>query len=79
MVKMNSDLKREYEAQLCLFSALRGKYAERELARNVVDELKKEVSEEAGADSPGTSNGAQTAPAPEEADKPPENQENPSQ
>lgn len=47
MVKMNTDLKREYEAQLCLFNALREKYAERELARNVVDELKKEVAEAA--------------------------------
>lgn len=45
MVKMNVDLKREYEAQLCLFNALREKYAERELARNVVDELKKEVAD----------------------------------
>lgn len=49
MVKMNVDLKREYEAQLCLFNALREKYAERELARNVVDELKKEVADAAAA------------------------------
>lgn len=47
MVKMNGDLKREYEAQLCLFNALREKYAERELARNVVDDLKKEVADAA--------------------------------
>lgn len=52
MVKMNVDLKREYEAQLCLFNALREKYAERELARNVVDELKKEVAD-AGGDKGG--------------------------
>lgn len=47
MVKMNTDLKREYEAQLCLFNALREKYAERELARNVLDELRRDVANEA--------------------------------
>lgn len=49
MVQMNADLKREYEAQLCLFNALRQKYSERELARNVLDELRTEVAQDAAA------------------------------
>ncbi|KAG5887701.1 hypothetical protein JTB14_010772 [Gonioctena quinquepunctata] len=40
MIRHNGELKREYEAQLCLFSALRERYSERELARNVVDDLR---------------------------------------
>lgn len=66
MVKMNVDLKREYEAQLCLFNALREKYAERELARNVVDELKKEVADAAASSGKSDKN------------EKPENQGNPS-
>lgn len=42
MVQMNSDLKREYETQLCLFSALRERYSERELARGVLNDLANE-------------------------------------
>lgn len=49
MVQMNSDLKREYEAQLCLFNALREKYSERELARNVLHELRTEAASDAAA------------------------------
>lgn len=37
MIRHNGELKREYETQLCLFSALRERYNERELARGVVD------------------------------------------
>ncbi|KAJ8930517.1 hypothetical protein NQ314_016679 [Rhamnusium bicolor] len=40
MIRHNGELKREYETQLCLFSALRERYNERELARDVVDEMK---------------------------------------
>lgn len=39
MIRYNGELKREYETQLCLFSALRERYNERELARGVVEEL----------------------------------------
>lgn len=40
MVLMNTELKREYETQLCLFNALRERYSERELARGVIDEAR---------------------------------------
>ncbi|EEZ97853.1 probable DNA double-strand break repair Rad50 ATPase [Tribolium castaneum] len=40
MIRYNGDLKREYETQLCLFSALRERYNERELAKGVVDDLR---------------------------------------
>ncbi|XP_018568868.1 paramyosin [Anoplophora glabripennis] len=39
MIRHNGELKREYETQLCLFSALRERYNERELARGVVDTM----------------------------------------
>lgn len=39
MIRMNADLKREYETQLCLFNALRERYSERELARGVVENM----------------------------------------
>ncbi|RZC34925.1 hypothetical protein BDFB_002843 [Asbolus verrucosus] len=39
MIRYNGDLKREYETQLCLFSALRERYNERELAKGVVTDL----------------------------------------
>lgn len=42
MVQMNSDLKREYETQLCLFTALRERYSERELAKGVLENLRRE-------------------------------------
>lgn len=42
MVRINCELKREYETQLCLFTALRERYNERELARNVLDRLTNE-------------------------------------
>lgn len=38
MIRFNGDLKREYETQLVLFSALRERYSERELAKGVVSE-----------------------------------------
>lgn len=79
MVRMNTDLKREYEAQLCLFNALREKYAERELARNVVEELRREVSNAAAviaANPPAAaSNATETNTS---ADAKQENQDNPS-
>lgn len=59
MVAMNTDLKREYEAQLCLFNALREKYSERELARNVLDELRNAPTENGQAD--GENNSASTS------------------
>lgn len=37
MIRHNGELKREYETQLCLFTALRERYNERELARGVLD------------------------------------------
>lgn len=40
MIRHNGELKREYETQLCLFSALRERYNERELARGVVEEAR---------------------------------------
>ncbi|XP_023021802.1 uncharacterized protein [Leptinotarsa decemlineata] len=40
MIRHNGELKREYEAQLCLFTALRERYSERELARDVVENMK---------------------------------------
>jgi hypothetical protein len=36
MIRYNGELKREYETQLCLFSALRERYNERELAKGVL-------------------------------------------
>ncbi|CAH1119206.1 unnamed protein product [Phaedon cochleariae] len=44
MIRHNGELRREYEAQLCLFTALRERYSERELARDVVDQLRTEDS-----------------------------------
>lgn len=44
MIRMNADLKREYETQLCLFNALRERYSERELARGVVDHIRNGTS-----------------------------------
>lgn len=46
MIRHNGELKREYETQLCLFSALRQRYSERELAKDVVDDLKEGIAEE---------------------------------
>ncbi|CAG9827113.1 unnamed protein product [Diabrotica balteata] len=40
MIRHNAELKREYETQLCLFTALRERYNERELAKDVIDNLK---------------------------------------
>lgn len=40
MIRHNGELKREYEAQLILFKALREKYNQRDLAQDVVDDLK---------------------------------------
>nr|CAH7744605.1 unnamed protein product [Callosobruchus chinensis] len=65
MIRYNGELKREYETQLCLFSALRERYSERELAKNVVDDLKKDIKEEKA-----TANG-QDKPA--EGEDPPKN------
>lgn len=48
MIRFNGDLKREYETQLCLFSALRERYNERELAKGVVDELQQDVAQSNG-------------------------------
>ncbi|CAH1980693.1 unnamed protein product [Acanthoscelides obtectus] len=45
MIRYNGELKREYEAQLCLFSALRDRYSERELAKDVVANLKKDIDD----------------------------------
>lgn len=47
MVQLNCELKREYETQLCLFSALRERYNERELARNVLTDLRNENNDTA--------------------------------
>lgn len=44
MIRFNGDLKREYETQLCLFSALRERYNERELAKGVLNDLHEEAS-----------------------------------
>lgn len=38
LMEMNNNVKREYETQLVLFNALRERYNERELARDVIDE-----------------------------------------
>lgn len=46
MIRHNGDLKREYETQLCLFNALRERYSERELAKDVVEDRKKDVEVE---------------------------------
>lgn len=46
MIRHNGELKREYETQLCLFSALRERYSERELAKNVVEDLKNDIISE---------------------------------
>ncbi|KAK9884621.1 hypothetical protein WA026_007461 [Henosepilachna vigintioctopunctata] len=43
MIRHNGELKREYEAQLCLFQALRSRYNERELAKGVVDALREDI------------------------------------
>uniref|UniRef100_A0A6P7G939 110 kDa antigen n=1 Tax=Diabrotica virgifera virgifera TaxID=50390 RepID=A0A6P7G939_DIAVI len=40
MIRHNAELKREYETQLCLFTALRERYSERELAKDVIENLK---------------------------------------
>ncbi|XP_030747757.1 uncharacterized protein LOC115876198 [Sitophilus oryzae] len=45
MIRHNGDLKREYEAQLCLFNALRERYSERELARGVLDDARRDVQQ----------------------------------
>ncbi|XP_057666364.1 girdin [Diorhabda carinulata] len=42
MIRHNAELKREYETQLCLFTALRDRYNERELAKDVVGNLKRD-------------------------------------
>lgn len=57
MIRMNADLKREYETQLCLFNALRQRYSERELARGVVDQARGGETEPAT-----TANGTTTSP-----------------
>lgn len=44
MIRLNADLKREYESQLVLFNALRERYSERELARGVLQELQQSES-----------------------------------
>lgn len=44
MIRHNGELKREYEAQLCLFNALRERYRERELAQGVVGDLRVDVA-----------------------------------
>lgn len=46
MIRHNGDLKREYETQLCLFSALRERYNERELANGVIDDMRRDVEAE---------------------------------
>ncbi|KAL3276537.1 hypothetical protein HHI36_011912 [Cryptolaemus montrouzieri] len=43
MIRHNGELKREYEAQLCLFQALRERYSERELAKGVVETLRADI------------------------------------
>lgn len=57
MVEMNTDLKKEYETQLCLFNALRQKYSEREVARSVLEELRNEerVHQNGDTEGPGPS------------------------
>jgi chromosome segregation ATPase len=52
MIRYNGELKREYETQLCLFSALRERYNERELAKGVLA---------TSTPAPGTSTAASTA------------------
>ncbi|XP_065169425.1 uncharacterized protein [Atheta coriaria] len=58
MIRMNADLKREYETQLVLFNALRDRYQERELAKNLIEEANviikaaSDVSTEESPDSP---------------------------
>ncbi|KAJ8960493.1 hypothetical protein NQ318_013777 [Aromia moschata] len=46
MIRHNGELKREYEAQLCLFAALREKYSERELARGVIADMRQDIQRE---------------------------------
>lgn len=46
MIRHNGELKREYETQLCLFNALRERYSERELAKGVVEDMKRDVEAE---------------------------------
>lgn len=46
MIRHNAELKREYETQLCLFTALRERYSERELAKDVIDNLKGEKNKD---------------------------------
>lgn len=50
MLEMNGDLKREYETQLVLFSALRERYNERELAKGVVEDLRADMANGDSAD-----------------------------
>ncbi|XP_017783618.1 PREDICTED: uncharacterized protein LOC108567581 [Nicrophorus vespilloides] len=46
MIRMNADLKREYETQLCLFNALRERYSERELAKDVLNDARTAITPE---------------------------------
>ncbi|KAJ8982940.1 hypothetical protein NQ317_005255 [Molorchus minor] len=66
MIRHNGELKREYEAQLCLFSALRERYNERELAREVVDNMKEDIKKDKEAAGVAVVNGVEK----EEGDKP---------
>ncbi|XP_044260025.1 probable DNA double-strand break repair Rad50 ATPase [Tribolium madens] len=50
MIRYNGDLKREYETQLCLFSALRERYNERELAKGVLDDLRQASTSQTNGD-----------------------------
>ncbi|XP_066142045.1 hyaluronan mediated motility receptor [Euwallacea fornicatus] len=43
MIRHNGELKREYETQLCLFSSLREKYNQKNLAEGIVTDLRQEV------------------------------------
>lgn len=54
MIRHNGELKREYETQLCLFSALRERYSERELARDVLNNATASANDGTSAE---TSNG----------------------
>jgi hypothetical protein len=44
MIRHNAELKREYETQLCLFTALRDRYNERELAKGVLENIRQDNS-----------------------------------
>ncbi|KAF7273347.1 uncharacterized protein LOC143195585 [Rhynchophorus ferrugineus] len=63
MIRHNGELKREYEAQLCLFNALRQRYNERELAQGVLDDLRRDVANEVNQN--GSANGESNETAPE--------------